>query len=103
MYTPATVIYTLSLHDALPIYTGDTHVEVVRQTRLDRTVQMNAVDGRQCRPQAIAQLPQMSRIGIQGLPAELCRLAEDRKSTRLNSSHPSTSYAGCCLKTTIPS
>src|SRR5438876_1470470 len=32
-------------------------------------------------------------------PAQLDRLIQgDRKSTRLNSSHPSSSYAVCCLK-----
>src|SRR4051794_41469457 len=31
-------------------------------------------------------------------PAQVCGLAEDRKSTRLNSSHPSISYAVFCLK-----
>src|SRR5690606_41637303 len=27
-----------------------------------------------------------------------CRIGQDRKSTRLNSSHVKASYAGCCLK-----
>src|SRR4051794_41538675 len=31
-------------------------------------------------------------------PAELDRILADRKSTRLNSSHPSMSYAVFCLK-----
>src|SRR5690348_17445008 len=33
-----------------------------------------------------------------GLPARSDRLLRDRKSTRLNSSHPSISYAVFCLK-----
>src|SRR5690348_17770125 len=37
------------------------------------------------------------RMGVR-LGAALVRRAEDRKSTRLNSSHPSISYAVFCLK-----
>src|SRR5437868_13334467 len=70
---PATTeIYTLSLHDALPIYRGRVRVTV----RL-----MN------------------SRTGL-ALWADTFdeRFDEDRKSTRLNSSHVSISYAVFCLK-----
>src|SRR6266481_2489216 len=65
---PATTeIYTLSLHDALPIF----H----RQFRIER----RTTAGQQ------AQLrPELS--------------VKDRKSTRLNSSHSSISYAVFCLK-----
>src|SRR5713226_10251376 len=60
--TATTEIYTLSLHDALPIYN---RVEDAQE------------DARQDR----------------------CRSWQrDRKSTRLNSSHPSISYAVFCLK-----
>src|SRR5207249_10945935 len=69
--TAATEIYTLSLHDALPI---------LRRAPL----------AAQHRPEVGA-----GRL-IAGLQAE--RLAEDRKSTRLNSSHVSISYAVFCLK-----
>src|SRR5947208_17192099 len=63
--TPATPeIYTLSLHDALPISR--------RHGRLRRLVPVQS----HC-----CQLP-----------------AEDRKSTRLNSSHQIISYAVFCLK-----
>src|SRR6201746_2885805 len=62
--TATTEIYTLSLHDALPIC----------------FFHYMAFDG--SRPVAIAAL---------------CRF-EDRKSTRLNSSHMSISYAVFCLK-----
>src|SRR5215204_5390923 len=61
--TATTEIYTLSLHDALPIF-GEEH----------RHVAMDA-------PFALR-------------PA----FAEDRKSTRLNSSHTVISYAVFCLK-----
>src|SRR6267154_4211487 len=61
--TATTEIYTLSLHDALPLHVphGD-----ARHRALEHPVR---------------------RLG-----------AQDRKSTRLNSSHPSISYAVFCLK-----
>src|SRR5437660_2368300 len=71
--TATTEIYTLSLHDALPIYdgAGDFHEGLVADL------------------QALEQ------------PARLLQLrahARDRKSTRLNSSHVAISYAVFCLK-----
>src|SRR5438309_6364367 len=68
--TATTEIYTLSLHDALPI--SPDHRRGVRRA---------AVRG--------------CRVPVQrpGLPRTV-----DRKSTRLNSSHSSISYAVFCLK-----
>src|SRR3712207_7227720 len=69
---PATPeIYTLPLHAALPISTNG------GQTFTRRT--------------ALPGTPQ-SATGGEGVPAE------DRKSTRLNSSHANISYAVFCLK-----
>src|SRR6266480_7140279 len=65
--TATTEIYTLSLHDALPIY------------RPPRRAPRGCGRGRRA-----------------VLAAELAR--RDRKSTRLNSSHMSISYAVFCLK-----
>src|SRR3989337_3415856 len=62
--TATTEIYTLSLHDALPIFVAGGFL------------------GRQVR----------GRIGDDG------DAGQDRKSTRLNSSHGSISYAVFCLK-----
>src|SRR5206468_11049695 len=83
---PATTeIYTLSLHDALPIYghvsarahTVDggvlEHIAVALEGPLDRR----------------ADVPLVVAVGCGG---------EDRKSTRLNSSHDQISYAVFCLK-----
>src|SRR5947209_16766823 len=68
--TPSTEIYTLSLHDALPI----SH----RSTRYPVT-------------------PTLSVAAVQA--RLICvALAADRKSTRLNSSHANISYAVFCLK-----
>src|SRR5438876_4029326 len=67
--TATTEIYTLSLHDALPI----------------------------CPFAAAAKSYSSSAV----LPTGTCeetRTTADRKSTRLNSSHPSISYAVFCLK-----
>src|SRR5690348_18390977 len=72
--TATTEIYTLSLHDALPIWPGLLLVDglLVAETRIaDRTVTELLGSG---------------------------DLLQDRKSTRLNSSHPSISYAVFCLK-----
>src|SRR5438876_11680903 len=68
--TATTEIYTLSLHDALPIYAaGDRRSALCRR-----------------------QLSSDEQDRISGLARP------DRKSTRLNSSHPSISYAVFCLK-----
>src|SRR5256885_6822393 len=70
--TATTEIYTLSLHDALPILAGRAVTVVVG---------IHAAaggSGRYCRHRIAAQ--------------------EDRKSTRLNSSHLVISYAVFCLK-----
>src|SRR5687768_18466665 len=66
--TATTEIYTLSLHDALPIYLRDPHRRGGR---------------RPC-------LLHRRAVG--------CVLPADRKSTRLNSSHGYISYAVFCLK-----
>src|SRR3712207_9504893 len=80
--TATTEIYTLSLHDALPI------CEVVQ---LVQPVDPHLGDGTQ-RPRGILRL-------VRGGPV-LARAPEagDRKSTRLNSSHANISYAVFCLK-----
>src|SRR5438552_11555468 len=72
--TTTTEFYTLSLHDALPIFV----VDAVAGARLD-------VDR------------QRDRTGHRRLHW-LVRLRLDRKSTRLNSSHQIISYAVFCLK-----
>src|SRR5438132_9066721 len=76
--TATTEIYTLSLHDALPIYT------VVASSSARAVCVMN-------RPMATANAPANRHIFM-----SLQRT--DRKSTRLNSSHTVISYAVFCLK-----
>src|SRR2546430_16744528 len=76
--TATTEIYTLSLHDALPI-SGH----------------------RCCRPQRRAggrELPQRNRESCEAWRSVSLSEGVDRKSTRLNSSHSQISYAVFCLK-----
>src|SRR3712207_9126279 len=73
--TATTEIYTLSLHDALPIWPG-------RRGLLQRPL----VDHRGRRDAALEH-----RHAVPGPQL-------DRKSTRLNSSHANISYAVFCLK-----
>src|SRR5690606_41754809 len=78
--TPPTDLYTLSLHDALPIFPQDGFFcnnansaisrEAWERYRFDESV-----------------------TGLEDM-----ELARDRKSTRLNSSHVKISYAVFCLK-----
>src|SRR5690242_20853918 len=78
--TATTEIYTLSLHDALPIYR-------VRQLGRDNHIRSRT-----------AHSP-MIVIWIHNFSAVLESFEiKDRKSTRLNSSHMSISYAVFCLK-----
>src|SRR5438132_8707618 len=73
--TATTDIYTLSLHDALPIYVGEGSAEAF----IDEPVRL---------PKPVPRFAQ----------AQGQKLAQDRKSTRLNSSHTVISYAVFCLK-----
>src|SRR3989442_6375089 len=79
--TATTEIYTLSLHDALPISPCRSH----RRDHVHR-------EGLES---DLARRPRRRDPGAhQGASA----LARDRKSTRLNSSHVRISYAVFCLK-----
>src|SRR2546430_12203697 len=69
--TATTEIYTLSLHDALPILR-----------------EMAAPYAHELAPYRLEELVPLGRV----------TLRQDRKSTRLNSSHSQISYAVFCLK-----
>src|SRR2546427_13282443 len=79
--TATTEIYTLSLHDALPIL-------VIRARQRP---------GRRGLRHALQRRAVRSRVRIGERPPGQ-QLLEDRKSTRLNSSHSQISYAVFCLK-----
>src|SRR2546430_17699556 len=74
--TATTEIYTLSLHDALPIFLG----AIVSPT------------------DAIAATSTAKEMGLPRRVADVLEGERDRKSTRLNSSHSQISYAVFCLK-----
>src|SRR3712207_7275030 len=84
--TATTEIYTLSLHDALPIY-----LQRVRR-RLPAHRRRGGEAGGQRPGVRPAHRPGRHRGGV-GAGA-----GPDRKSTRLNSSHANISYAVFCLK-----
>src|SRR5690606_41822999 len=94
---PSTPLYTLSLHDALPIY----HWSAVVRTRVPARFRwpttaccfwMNCRSGTGMRWKCCA-----SHWNRAASPSP----APDRKSTRLNSSHVKISYAVFCLKKQI--
>src|SRR3712207_8549246 len=78
--TATTEIYTLSLHDALPIYQHRRRSPGPQRVRGDQGI----VRGQPRRGELSGPVPQSAR--------------RDRKSTRLNSSHANISYAVFCLK-----
>src|SRR3712207_7996816 len=79
--TATTEIYTLSLHDALPIYEPE-------HQREQQCPDVGAVDVGIGHHHDLV-VPQLRQVEV---------LVEDRKSTRLNSSHANISYAVFCLK-----
>src|SRR5689334_24501508 len=83
-HTATTEIYTLSLHDALPILRR----RVRRSLRRTHRLKGDGLGGFSLHSNRRGVV---SRDGI-------CSRSADRKSTRLNSSHSSISYAVFCLK-----
>src|SRR5258705_5923431 len=82
--TATTEIYTLSLHDALPIYRAQrNHGPGVAAIFWARRISRTGPSGSR----------RASRSRARGQ-----RVVGDRKSTRLNSSHLGISYAVFCLK-----
>src|SRR2546422_7065642 len=78
--TATTEIYTLSLHDALPI----SGIEIVLVVTIVNNVNNDQVG-------AIVKFAMEN-------PKKIANFTIDRKSTRLNSSHGYISYAVFCLK-----
>src|SRR3712207_8205286 len=78
--TATTEIYTLSLHDALPIF------RVASSAAGTRHAQENS------------RSSWCGRRGSGGSSVLMTHQNRDRKSTRLNSSHANISYAVFCLK-----
>src|SRR5699024_11738842 len=101
-HTPSIYFYSLSLHDALPIFSF-WPLTLFSQTSF--LLWMNLVSPRRVslfpafsslpNPFPVKRLPEGPAPST---PLHLNGKAEDRKSTRLNSSHVSISYAVFCLK-----
>src|SRR2546430_8372536 len=91
--TATTEIYTLSLHDALPISEHEPRADA----DVPHAAGIRLEDGRD-RRRHTGRSP--ARAGLRPHPrAEHPRRdRRDRKSTRLNSSHSQISYAVFCLK-----
>src|SRR5688572_31273809 len=88
--TAPTEIYTLSLHDALPIlldYIARHRKQIVQAERYPDV-----------RRRSVIELAERSNYWPEHA-SQISKLAtSDRKSTRLNSSHSQISYAVFCLK-----
>src|SRR3712207_9395817 len=85
--TATTEIYTLSLHDALPIC-----------RELHAALDVLDLGQGGLHPNARADLDRRGEPDAVQAVVDLRRDALDRKSTRLNSSHANISYAVFCLK-----
>src|SRR3712207_7711193 len=80
--TATTEIYTLSLHDALPIWSSSSSF-----TRAAASLTISKVT---------------PGVGSRSIRSSSACSWSDRKSTRLNSSHANISYAVFCLKKKNP-
>src|SRR3712207_7121449 len=83
--TATTEIYTLSLHDALPIFSSSMVVASHADHDLTGSQALGASSEYVYSPKCLEV--EFSEVHMQ-----------DRKSTRLNSSHANISYAVFCLK-----
>src|SRR3712207_6987847 len=91
--TATTEIYTLSLHDALPIFDEPSlGLDYNSQLAYQKKVRELATAG-------VAIV--IASNQVDEIEALCDRVALDRKSTRLNSSHANISYAVFCLKKKI--
>src|SRR5690625_7518451 len=89
---PATTYtYTISLHDALPIYQTIDYGDLANE--IHRIITGPPVELIETLAQSIANSA-LKFTGIQAVDVAV----SDRKSTRLNSSHVARSYAVFCLK-----
>src|SRR5690606_39535183 len=100
---PATLsIYTLSLHDALPIYTWFHRVDHVGRLKPINFEEMEDEEDEEAMPSfGVGKITDFSQSQMIDFYAcvECGRCTNiDRKSTRLNSSHVKISYAVFCLK-----
>src|SRR5690349_24254653 len=94
--TSTTEIYTLSLHDALPIYArSSSSVESKSTSQYCKPCERASKPSFKPRGQAVYSSISSKNPRCMKIWPDLNR---DRKSTRLNSSHVEISYAVFCLK-----
>src|SRR3712207_8823627 len=94
-YAATTEIYTLSLHDALPISANvspDGLVHLAASSRVTRSATSTVYSTNA----PFADVA--STTIVSGTVSTGAVVSTDRKSTRLNSSHANISYAVFCLK-----
>src|SRR3712207_7284085 len=89
--TATTEIYTLSLHDALPIFGVHDDVDLVR-AEAEEPVRLDDFEP------LVHQGRRVDGYLRAHVPGRVAHRLLDRKSTRLNSSHANISYAVFCLK-----
>src|SRR3712207_7979784 len=88
--TATTEIYTLSLHDALPICCDVVAVEGPCMYKINVHYEGNSAHA--------GIEPEKGRSAIVAMSNAISKMKIDRKSTRLNSSNANISYAVFCLK-----
>src|SRR5207244_11818915 len=90
-------LYTLSLHDALPILSEKT--EAIAEIAAPMALDIKAFGPVAAEAEAVAQFARSVMMAFGGLDVVVNLVPlTDRKSTRLNSSHQIISYAVFCLK-----
>src|SRR5207302_5183999 len=98
---PPTALYTLSLHDALPILDPPRHsrdADLLQAAQRAKSGKAAHLGGDQAQSQGDHPL-RLRAARRAGAVLHLHHLrVRDRKSTRLNSSHVKISYAVFCLK-----
>src|SRR5206468_13063401 len=89
--------YTLSLHDALPIY-DDSLVQLARQARASKASVETALAAALASTGSFSSKQDALKANASAPSLATQQVVIDRKSTRLNSSHDQISYAVFCLK-----
>src|SRR5690554_7000442 len=101
--TPATHIYTLSLHDALPIYDQLVEEGKLSPADLSRSTFYRYLANQPLLKSSGGETGEETKRFAYKFINELWQAdVIDRKSTRLNSSHVRISYAVFCLKKKNP-
>src|SRR5207245_6095285 len=96
--TPTATTYTLSLHDALPISEASRRlVNVAASTSRGRSAARHSSEFA-ANPTRAAAVSAAGLTRADAVTRPRSGRSADRKSTRLNSSHGSISYAVFCLK-----